>query len=105
MKNIIIAAAFVTASAVSAFAQTAPAANGDGNTPAVTTPSEKNPTAPVEGANSFTEGQAKERMEKAGYTEVKDLKKDDNGVWIAAGMKDGKTVAIALDYQGNIVAK
>lgn len=104
MKNIIVAAVFVTASAVSAFAQTAPAGKSDGNTPAVVTSGDKNPTAPVEGANSFTESQAKERIEKAGYTGVKDLKKDAKGVWNAAGMKDGKTVAIALDYQGNVVA-
>lgn len=105
MKNVIIAAAFVAASTVSSFAQTAPAANSEGNTPAVATPDAKNPTAPVEGANSFTEGQAKERIEKAGYAEVKDLNKDNKGVWNATGTKDGKAVSIALDYQGNVVAK
>lgn len=106
MKNVIIAAAFVAASSASAFAQqAAPAANSDGNTPAVATPDTNNPTAPVEGANSFTEGQAKERIEKAGYAEVKDLNKDDKGIWNATGMKDGKAVTIALDYQGNVVAK
>src|SRR5690242_1709475 len=105
MNKLILAAAFVSVSALSAFAQTAPAANSNGNTQAVATPDTKNPTAPVEGANSFTENQAKERIEKAGYTGVKDLKKDDKGVWNAAGMKDGKAVSIALDYQGNVVAK
>ena len=44
-------------------------------------------------------------MEEAGYTQVKNLTKDDKGVWMASGMKGGKTVAIALDYQGNVVAK
>lgn len=105
MNKLILAAAFVSVSTLSAFAQTAPATNSNGNTPAVATPDTKNPTAPVEGANSFTENQAKERIEKAGYTGVKDLKKDDKGVWNAAGMKDGKAVSIALDYQGNVVAK
>jgi hypothetical protein len=105
MKKIVLAVAFVSVSVLSAFAQTAPAANSNGNTPAVATPDTKNPTAPVEGANSFTESQAKDRIEKAGYTGVKDLSKDDKGVWNAKGMKDGKAVSIALDYQGNIVAK
>lgn len=73
--------------------------------PAIATPDLKNPTAPVEGANSFTEAQAKERIEAAGYTQVKDLKKDDKGVWMASGTKGGKAVTIALDYQGNVVAK
>lgn len=104
MKNIIVAAAFISVSALSASAQTAPTANSNGDTPAVATPDTKNPTAPVEGANSFTESQAKDRIEQAGYTEVKDLKKDDKGVWNATGTKDGKPVSIALDYQGNIVA-
>jgi len=105
MKTIILAAALASVSALSAVAQTAPAANSNGNTPAVATPDTKNPTAPVEGANSFTESQAKDRIEKAGYTGVKDLKKDDKGIWNAAGMKDGKAVSIALDYQGNVVPK
>ena len=105
MKKIMLAAAILGASAVAAFAQTPPAPSPDGNTPAVATPDTKNPTAPVEGANSFTEAQAKDRIAEAGYTDVKDLKLDDKGIWMAAGMKDGKAVSIALDYQGNIVAK
>ncbi|WP_037082757.1 hypothetical protein [Neorhizobium vignae] len=105
MKKIIFAAALLGASTVVALAQTTPAPNANGNTPAVATPDSKNVTAPVEGANSFTEGQAKDRIEKAGFSGVKDLKKDDKGIWTAAGMKDGKAVKIALDYQGNVVAK
>ncbi len=105
MKNLILAAAFVSATAVSAVAQTAPSTNSNGDTPAIATPNSKNATAPVEGANSFTESQAKERIEKAGYSEVNDLKKDDKGIWNASGMKDGKSVSITLDYQGNVVAK
>jgi len=116
MKKIILAAALLSATALTAAAQTtapattapsttAPATSTDGNTPAVATPETKNPTAPVEGANSFTEEQAKTRIEEAGYSDVKDLKKDDKGIWMAAAMKDGKPVMIAMDYQGNVVAK
>ncbi len=101
----ILAAALVGASALAAVAQTTPAPSTDAGNPAVATPGTKNPTAPVAGANSFTEAQAKDRIEKAGYSEVKDLKKDDSGIWMAAGMKDGKAVMVALDYQGNVVAK
>lgn len=61
--------------------------------------------APVAGANSFTEGQARARIEERGYAQVVDLKKDDKGVWRGTGMKDGKSSAVALDYQGNIVAQ
>ena len=105
MKKTALAAAILAAYTVAALAQTPPASSPDGNTPAVATPDTKNPTAPVEGANSFTEGQAKDRIEKAGYTDVKDLKLDDKGIWVASGMKNGQAVSIALDYQGNIVAK
>ncbi|QCJ00725.1 PepSY domain-containing protein [Agrobacterium larrymoorei] len=106
MKKVIIAVALLSATAMSAAAQTsAPATSNDGNTPAVATPETKNPTAPVEGANSFTEEQAKTRIEEAGYSDVKDLKKDDKGIWMAAGMKDDKSVMISMDYQGNVVAK
>ncbi|TCU29301.1 YpeB-like protein with putative protease inhibitory function [Rhizobium azibense] len=44
-------------------------------------------------------------MENAGYTDVKGLKLDDKGVWTASAAKDGKSVSIALDYQGNVIAK
>lgn len=104
MKMMILAAALFGASALTATAQTTPAPSSDGNTPAVATPDTKNPTAPVAGANSFTEAQAKDRIEKAGYTGVTGLKLDDKGVWQASATKDGKPVKVSLDYQGNIVA-
>lgn len=105
MKTIILAAAVLGASALATHAQTANPPTSDGNTPAVATPGSTNPTAPVEGANSFTESQAKERIEKAGYSDVTGLKLDDKGIWQATAMKDGKSVSIGLDYQGNVVAQ
>jgi len=71
-------------------------------TPAVKSPSTTNPAAPVPGANSFTEGQAKSKIESAGYTGVTGLKKDDNGVWTGSATKGGKTVNVKLDFQGNV---
>ena len=63
------------------------------------------PGAPFPGANSFTEAQAVDRIEKAGFTNVTGLKKDDTGVWRATGMQGGKPMSIALDFKGNVVAK
>lgn len=101
MKNIIFGVAVLLgAAAAPALAQTSSA----GNTPAIATPGTQNPTAPVPGKNSFTEDQARERMEGAGYTEVKGLKLDDQGIWRATAMKDGKSVSVALDFQGNVTA-
>ena len=104
MKKLLLAAAFVGASTLGAFAQTSTAPATDGDTPAIATPDDKNATAPVEGANSFTEDQVKERLVEAGYTDVTGLKLDDKGVWRGTGTKDGKSVNLALDFQGNIVA-
>lgn len=69
-------------------------------TPAVKT--EQNPGAPVAGKNSFTEGQAKARIEEAGYTDVTGLKLDDQGVWRASATKEGKQASVSLDFQGNV---
>jgi hypothetical protein len=104
MKIMILAAALVAASAMMAAAQTTPAPSTEGKMPAVATPNTKNPTAPVEGANSFTEAQAKDRIEQGGYSGVTGLKLDGKGVWQASATKDGKPVKVSLDYQGNIVA-
>jgi putative membrane protein len=60
---------------------------------------------PVPGANSFTEAQAKDRIQDAGYADVSGLAKDDNGVWRGQATKDGKTVSVALDYQGNVTSQ
>jgi hypothetical protein len=102
MKAIMVAG-ILLASVGLCVAQDRPA-NPKGDTPVVTTPRTANPTAPVEGANSFTEGQAKSRIESNGYTNVSGLSKDDKGVWRGKAMKDGKQVNVSLDYQGNVTS-
>ena len=59
--------------------------------------------APLKGANSFTEGQAKDRAVAHGATDVADMKKDDNGVWRGMAKLDGKSGEVAVDYKGNVV--
>jgi hypothetical protein len=51
---------------------------------------------------SFTEGQAKSKIEDAGYTNVTELKKDDNGVWRGKASKGGSASAVSIDFQGNV---
>ena len=109
MRRMIIAAALV-AIAIPAWAQQSPSArqpaNPDANTPAVNTPnSPPNPGAPAAGANSFTVGQAKSRIESNGFSQVSDLKKDDSGVWRGKATKGGKAVNVTLDFQGNVVGQ
>ena len=57
------------------------------------------------GSNSFTEAQARSRLEEAGYQKLADLKKDDNGIWRAKAEKDGRQVTVGLDFKGNIATE
>jgi hypothetical protein len=88
---------------------------GAANTPSATAPSATDGTArpgtnnppttttPAAGANSFTEGQARARIEAAGYSDVQDLRKDDQGVWRARAMRNGTQTDVGLDFQGQVV--
>lgn len=60
--------------------------------------------APLKGANSFTESQARSRIEKNGFSAITGLMKDSDGIWRGKAMKDGRTMDVALDYKGEIVA-
>jgi hypothetical protein len=81
--------------------QVPPAAKGPSN-PAVRTEEGNIATAPVAGANSFTEGEAKSRIEARGFANVSELKKDDQGIWRGKAMRNGRNVDVALDFQGNV---
>ena len=107
MKQLFLAA-LVSAAVIgsgAALGQTPPSTST--TPPAVaTSKGDSNTTAaPVPGKNSFTEGEARDRLEKHGYSAVSGLMKDDQSIWRGTAMKDGKSVAVSLDYQGNIVAK
>jgi len=75
------------------------AASGNNNQAVATT--NANALEPAKGANSFTMGEAKSRLEQNGFTDVSDLKKDDNGVWRGTGKKGGAANGVWLDYKGN----
>ena len=62
------------------------------------------PGAPLEGANSFTENQARDRALAAGFGNVSPLKKDDKGIWRGTGTRGSQNVSIAVDFKGNVVA-
>ena len=77
------------------------------STPAgsMTRSDQANATAPagaVPGANSFTESQARSRLEKNGYSQVTGLTKDNDGIWRGAATKNGSSVHVTVDYKGNI---
>lgn len=86
-----------------AFAQSTP--SEEPQTPAVTTPGEKNPRAPVPGENSFTEDQAKERLTEEGFSNIMNLQLGEDGIWRAEAARDGQPVKVLLDFQGNITTQ
>jgi periplasmic protein CpxP/Spy len=57
------------------------------------------------GRNSFTEGQARRRIEDSGFRDVTGLQQDRNGVWTGQATKDGKHVGVQLDFQGDVLTK
>jgi len=61
------------------------------------------PAAQLEtGSNSYTEGQARSRLEANGFSAISNLRKDDHGFWRAAAMHSGTSGDVAMDFQGRI---
>jgi opacity protein-like surface antigen len=108
MRNSLAVAAAVAVLASSAMAQTQtqnPPAQDSPQNSAINSQDSSNRqvNAPVAGVNSFTEGQARSRIEKMGFADVTGLKRDDNGVWRGRAMKGGQMVDVSVDYQGNVI--
>jgi hypothetical protein len=82
---------------------TTPNRTTDSNAAARVDDGTRTATTPAAGANSFTEGQAKSRIEAAGFTNVSDLQKDDQGIWRGRAQQGSQQVSVALDFQGNVV--
>ena len=57
------------------------------------------------GSNSFTESQARSKIEQAGYQNVTDLRKDDQGIWRGKAQRGGQTVSVGLDFKGNVATQ
>ena len=104
VKSIISAAAMAAAlglCAAPAFAQPSGGPAAKGNAP-LKRPHTVNDGAAKHGHNSFTEGQARTHIEKAGFTGVSSLVKGDDGVWRGQAMRDGQTRDVAMDFKGNV---
>jgi hypothetical protein len=106
MRKLLLTVAIVAIAIPAMAQQPSPPANRNAKTPAVNTPnSPPNPGAPVAGANSFTEGQAKSRIESHGFANVAGLRKDGDGVWRGTATQAGKSVKVSVDFQGNVVSQ
>lgn len=98
MYKHIIAAVLAATAATGALAQ----ANTGSHNPALKNPAVHTTAMAAKGRNSFTESQARGRIDKDGYTNVSQLMKNQNGVWQGTAMKGGAKVNVALDYKGNV---
>jgi len=117
LKQTALAAALLLGSAGLAMAQTATpgtttggTTTGDHTSPSVGTSTNPNENATragnaalEPGANSFTEGQARRRIEDRGYTDINQLHKDQNSIWQAEATKEGRRVRVGVDFRGNVV--
>ena len=102
MRYIVLtAAAFSLVASVAYAQQDTPAQSGPQN-PAVKGMHDNNSATPVAGANSFTMGEAKSRIEKSGFSNVSNLSKDHDGVWRGQAQKDGSAAPVWVDYKGNV---
>jgi hypothetical protein len=127
--RLLAVAAVLAAASGAAFAQTAPGPSAPNQTtytgaqtpggtfnttPQTVSPSpsavqtqnttQRTAAAPVPGRNSFTRDQAVRRISSAGYEKVAGLKKDSLGIWRGTARNGGNPVAVAPDYQGNVVS-
>ena len=54
------------------------------------------------GANSFTEGQVRSRLQEAGFKDIQGLQKGENGIWRAQVQHMGQQMTVGLDFKGNV---
>jgi hypothetical protein len=93
-----LVAVMATTLATGAIAQ----ADSGSHNPAIKDTTAHTTAVAAKGRNSFTELQARGRIENAGYASVSKLTKNKNGVWQGMATKDGSKVNVALDYKGNV---
>jgi periplasmic protein CpxP/Spy len=72
--------------------------------PAIATPNQTSEALST-GANSFTESQARSRLEAQGFSSTTELTKDKDGIWRGIATKNGKNFNVGVDYKGNITEK
>jgi hypothetical protein len=98
MKRIVLTTtlAMIAATGIAVAQTTAPTAPSAPATPTM-------PKTPPAGATTTTsQGAAKAQIEASGYTDVKALKKQDDGSWSARAMKNNVEVAVSVDGRGNV---
>ncbi|RXG88033.1 MULTISPECIES: hypothetical protein [Bradyrhizobium] len=96
----LLAATLLLLASAPARAQSQPLAKRAGKQ-AVNSSDQNNSNAPFAGRNSLADGQAKSRIEGAGYSNVSGLQRDNEGVWRGKADKAGTKTDVSVDFQGN----
>ncbi|MDB5653352.1 MAG: PepSY protein [Tardiphaga sp.] len=60
---------------------------------------------PIAGANSFSEGQARDLIQSQGYVGVSALVNDRHGIWHGTARKGATRFHVFVDYKGNVTAR
>lgn len=94
MKLTLPAATLLVVVSSVAFGQMPPP-TGSSTTPAV-------PPAGMPGSSPQTATSARTQIEASGYTNIKDLKRNDDGSWHATATKNAVEVAVSVDTTGNV---
>lgn len=65
-------------------------------------PAETLSATPPSATVQLTEGQARNRIEATGYTQVSGLRLDEQGLWHGRAARNGDPREVSLDAQGNL---
>jgi hypothetical protein len=94
MRFVVMTAAACSLFACAAFAQEAPVAPAS---PAAAAESDAGP-----GTTAFSTSQAIHHIESRGYTRVRKLAKDENGLWQGSAFKGGSLGTVSIEKMGKV---
>lgn len=94
MRFVMMTAAACSLFACAAFAQEAPVAPAS---PAAAAESDAGP-----GTTAFSTSQALHHIEARGYTRVRKLAKDENGLWQGSAFKGGSLGTVSIEKMGKV---
>lgn len=93
--KLVLPVAAVLATITSIAVAQMPPTTGSSTTPAV-------PPAGMPGSAPQTATSARTQIEASGYTNIKDLKRRDDGSWQAIATKNDAEEAVTVDTSGNV---
>jgi len=99
MKRIVLATtvAMIAATGIAVAQTTAPT-----TTPSAPASPTMPKTPPAGATTTTSQGAAKAQIEASGYTDVKALKKQEDGSWSARAKKNNVEVAVSVDGRGTV---